>query len=99
MAKRYGTVMIARLVVPFSEVEASMDSWRGRRVPGFVHEDVMLCDDGVTLVMSVFFEDEASYRALADDPAQSEWWTSVMQPMIDGDAQWFDGHWHVSLDA
>jgi hypothetical protein len=100
MATTYGTVMIARIAVPFDEVEASVRRWASeRRVPGFVHEDVMLCDDGVTMVMSVFFADEASYRALANDPAQAEWWSTVVEPMLDGEVRWLDGHWRAAIDA
>jgi len=97
---RYGTVMIARLAAPPEDVEASIRSWvEERRVPGFRHEDLMLCDDGVTVVMSVFFDSEAHYRALADDPSQDDWWRETVMPMLDGDPQWFDGHWRVSIDA
>jgi hypothetical protein len=96
----YGTVMIARLAVAPEDVEASIRSWvQERRVPGFRHEDVMVCDDGVTVVMSVFFDSEADYRALSDDPAQDAWWRDTVMPMLDGDPQWFDGHWRLSIDA
>ena len=81
MSNPYGTVMIARLAAPFEDVEASMREWAAARtVPGFRHEDVMLCDDGVTVVMSVFFDSEADYRALSDDPAQDAWWRERVQP-------------------
>lgn len=97
---RYGTVMIARLAVAPEVMEASIRSWvEQRRVPGFQHEDVMVCDDGVTVVMSVFFESEAAYRALSDDPAQDTWWRESVMPMLDGDPQWLDGHWRMSMDA
>lgn len=100
MADPYGTVMVARLAASFEDVEASIRLWVDERhVAGFLHEDVMLCDDGVTVVMSVLFSDEASYRALADDPDQAAWWDSVVRPMIDGEPQWFDGHWRVRLDG
>lgn len=97
---RYGSVMIARLAVAPEVVEASVRSWvEERRVPGFSHEDLMLCDDGVTVVMIVMFDSEADYRALADDPSQDEWWRETVMPMLDGDPQWFDGHWRLSIDA
>ena len=98
MAEPYGTVMIGRLTAPFSEVEDSIRRWvQERDVPGFDHEDIMLCDDGVTIVMSVFFTDEASYKALADDPVQAEWFENVALPMMEGDPQWLDGHWKMRL--
>jgi hypothetical protein len=97
---QYGTVMIARLAAAPEDVEASIRSWvEDRRVPGFRHEDVLLCDDGVTVVMTVKFDSEADYRALADDPAQDEWWREKVMPMLDGDPQWLDGHWRMSMDA
>jgi hypothetical protein len=100
MPGSYGTVMIARIAVPFEEVQAAVARWVAERhVPGFQHEDILLADDGRTVVMSVFFDDEASYKALADDPVQAEWWEGLMSPMIDGEVQWIDGHWRVALDA
>jgi hypothetical protein len=42
---------------------------------------------------------DADYRALADDPAQDDWWREKVMPMLDGDPQWFDGHWRMSIDA
>lgn len=100
MAEPYGTVMIGRLAVPFEQLEDSIRHWAvDRQVQGFRHEDVMLCDDGETVVMSVVFDDKASYLALADDPEQSRWWTEVARPMLDGDPQWLDGHWRAAIDA
>jgi antibiotic biosynthesis monooxygenase (ABM) superfamily enzyme len=100
MAQPYGTVMIGRLAVPFEQLETSMRQWAvDRKVPGFRHEEVMLCDDGVTVVMTVFFDDKASYTALADNAEQTQWWTEVARPMLDGDPQWLDGHWRAAIDA
>jgi hypothetical protein len=97
---RYGSVMIARLAVAPEVVEASMRSWVDeRRVPGFRHQDMLLCDDGVTVVTTVMFDSEADYRALADDPAQDQWWRETVMPMLDGEPQWLDGHWRMSIDA
>jgi hypothetical protein len=100
MADAYGTVMVARIAAPFADVESSIQRWADeRKVPGFLHEDVMLCDDGVTVVMSVFFSDETSYRTLADDAQQAEWWDAVVQPMLEGEATWYDGNWRMRIDG
>lgn len=99
MSDEYGTVMIAKRAVPFEDIEESLRRWaRERQVDGFRHEDVMLCDDGVTVVMAVFFDSKEAYGRLSDDPEQAQWWTDVVQPMIDGEPTWLDGHWRVSLD-
>jgi hypothetical protein len=97
---RYGTVMIGRLAAPAADVEKLARDWADeRKVPGFQHEDLMVCDDGKTVVMSVIFESEASYKALADDPAQSRWYEEKLAPLLDGDPQWLDGRWAYSADA
>lgn len=98
MSDGYGTVMVGRLKVPFDEVAASIERWIAeRKVPGFRHEDLMLCADGVTVIASVHFDDEASYRALAADPEQARWWAEVASQQLDGDPQWFDGAWRACL--
>ena len=100
MAQPYGTVMIGRLAVPFEQLESSMRQWAAeRQVRGFRHEGVLLCDDGVTVVMTVMFDDRASYVALADDPEQARWWSEVARPMLDGEPQWLDGHWRATIDV
>ena len=46
-------------------------------------------------MVCVRFRDEASYKALADNPKQHEWWTQTIQaPLLEGDQQWIDGDWH-----
>lgn len=100
MAAGYGTVMIGRLAVPFEDVTAAIERWiTERKVPGFRHEDIMLCADGVTVVVAVHFDDERSYRALADDPLQAQWWQEVAAKQLDGEPQWFDGAWGACLSA
>ena len=97
--ERYGRVMIGTLAAPATEVDALIREWMDqRKVPGFLHEDVMPCDDGKTIVMTVFFDSEASYKALADDPEQSRWYEERLSPLLDGDPQWLDGHWRYSID-
>lgn len=100
MGQPYGTVMVAQLDGAIEDVEAALARWvEERHVPGFRHEDIMLCDDGRTVVMAVRFDSEDEYRALADDPEQSRWYAEVMAPMLVGEPQWFDGTWRVMLDA
>ena len=96
--ERYGTVMIGKLAVPAEDVDRLSREWMDERpVPGFQHEDVMICDDGKTFVMAVFFESKAAYEALADDPDQDRWYTEKLAPMLDGEPQWLDGHWLYSM--
>ena len=99
MSGHFGTVMIGRLAAPFAEVEAVARRWeRERDVPGFLSENVLVAEDGVTIVVTVVFEDEAGYRALSDDPEQAQWWETQMRPLLDADPQWIDGHWALSID-
>lgn len=100
MGQPYGTVMIGQLNGDFRQVEDAMARWvEERKVPGFRHQEVMLCDDGRTVVMAVRFDSEEAYRALADDPAQDEWYQQVVVPMLSGEPTWMDGSWMVTLDA
>jgi hypothetical protein len=100
MSDEYGTVMIGRLAVPIEEALNAARQWADeRKVPGFRHEDIMLCDDGVTVVMAVKFASKADYDALADDPAQDAWYTERLRPLLAEDPQWLDGHWRSSVDA
>ena len=100
MSGQFGSVMIGRLRAPFAEVEAVARRWQEERhVPGFRSEDVLVAEDGETIVVTVVFDDEASYRRLSDDPTQSQWWETQMRPLLDGEPQWIDGHWRLSLGS
>ena len=69
------------------------DEWRQARPSiGFVDEVALFSDDG-RMVVAVRFESKEAYKALADDPSQNEWWTTVMTPMLDGEPEWIDGDW------
>ncbi len=46
--------------------------------------------DRDTVFMIAIFEDEATYRANADDPAQNERYLE-MREMLDDDPEWMDG--------
>jgi hypothetical protein len=53
----------------------------------------MLADDGRTMVNVAIFDTKENYMALANDPAQDEWYQKHFAPMLDGDPQWIDGAW------
>jgi hypothetical protein len=90
----YGTVMIGTLKGTIDELRNAGEKWRAeRQVPGFVSSEAMSCDDGKTVINVVKFTDKASYMALADDPAQAEWWEGTMRPLLAADPQWYDGEW------
>lgn len=92
-AGRYGTVMTATLQVPLERWLEELRAWTlERRTPGFLSEQTLLADDGRTLVSAVCFADEASYRRLAEDPAQDTWWTERVAPLVT-DVRWIDGTW------
>lgn len=91
----YGTVMVATLKGSIDEVRRVTKEWESKGTPaGYVGEDVLIGDDGTTIVVAVRFEDREKYMALADDPAQDEWWTTQMAPLL-GDVRWIDGVWEL----
>ena len=88
--------MIGKLAegVGKGDLEAELKAWeRDRKVPGFMSSHVLVTDDGKTVVNVAVFDSKASYLALADDPAQDQWWQTRMAPMLAGDPQWIDGDW------
>lgn len=42
------------------------------------------------LIMSVVFDNEANYRANANDPAQDKWYQEL-RALLDEDPRWMDG--------
>ena len=91
----YGTVMISRTTATLNEMRPLVTAWVEAigRDAGFVDERILDPGDG-RLVVCVRFRDEASYKALADNPKQHEWWTQTVAPLLEGDQEWIDGHWH-----
>ena len=91
----YGTIMIGKLKTPGTgqSVVDAIRKWDERRVPGYQGTDTLLGDDRTTVVSCVTFESKELYLALAHDPAQDDWWRTVMAPLLDGDPQWIDGEW------
>lgn len=92
----YGTVMIATLKGSIDEVRQVSKEWEaGRAVDGYLGEDVLVGDDGSTVVVVVRFESREKYMALADDPQQDEWWRTKMAPLLGDDVRWIDGEWEL----
>jgi hypothetical protein len=90
----YGTVMVGTLKGSIEDVRLAVKKWEDeRQVPGFVSGEALLGDDGKTIINVVKFTDKAAYEALADDPAQDTWWSTVMRPLLAADPQWYDGTW------
>ncbi|HLX87862.1 MAG TPA: hypothetical protein VKR22_05355 [Acidimicrobiales bacterium] len=91
----YGTIMIGKLKTPGTgeQLAAASKKWEERKVAGFQGSYTLFGDDGTTVVACVVFESKEKYLALADDPAQDEWWQTVMGPMLQSDPQWIDGVW------
>ncbi len=91
----FGTVMIGRSSTPVEQVRSLVSDWSTKigSAAGFVDERALVTDDG-RVVMCVRFVDRASYEALADNPAQAAWWEANLKPLLDGDPEWIDGHWH-----
>ena len=96
-AGRYGTVMIASLRGTVNDLERAASAWIEQRdVPGFLSEEVLLAEDGRTVVVPVFFDSREAYERLANDPAQDQWWSAHMAPHLE-DVRWIDGTWQRSL--
>ena len=90
----YGTVMIGKVRGSVDDMQARVDRWRKERGDGqgYVDQRVLVADDG-RVVVCVRFASKKEYEALADDPAQDEWWRVEMAPMLDGEPEWIDGEW------
>lgn len=96
-AGRYGTVMIATLTGSMDAVRRAAAEWvEHRAAAGFLCEEVLLADDGSTVVVPVFFDSKQAYDRLADDPSQDTWWREQMAPHLD-DVKWIDGTWEQAL--
>jgi len=96
---RYGTVMVGRRRNPLEDMQRASAEWaRERQVPGFLREDILAADDDSTIVVAVSFASKEDYLRLGDDPAQDEWWRTVMAPMLDGEPSWIDGSWQLPVE-
>lgn len=96
-AGRYGTVMIATLRGSLEHLQRATQDWIEQRpAAGFLSEEVLLGDDGTTVVVPVFFASRQDYERLAEDPAQDAWWQREMAPHL-SDVRWIDGTWQEAL--
>ena len=92
----YGTTMVGTLAdgVSADAVKAEIAAWESdRKVPGFISSHVLMAEDGGTIVNVAVFDSKSSYMALADDPAQDEWWQTHFAPLLAGEPRWIDGDW------
>lgn len=68
-----------------------MNSYDDAEIPGHVASIVYKLRDGERqYMMATRFEDEASYRANAESPAQHQRYLQ-MRELIEGDPEWNDG--------
>ncbi len=92
----YGTVMIAKLKGSLEDLRQIEKEWEAEYpAKGFVGQDILVGDDGETVVSIVRFASKAEYVALADNPKQDDWWRTKMQPLLGDDVQWIDGEWEL----
>jgi len=92
----YGTTMIGTMAdgVSIEDVRSELKEWEAERHPaGYVSSHVLVADDGKTVVNVAVFDSKESYMALADDPAQAEWWPKHYAPLLAGEPRWIDGSW------
>ena len=92
----YGTTMIGTLAqgVDTDQLRAELQAWEQERRPaGYQSSHLLISDDGTTVVNVAVFDSKESYAALADDPAQAEWWQEHYAPLLQGEPQWIDGTW------
>ena len=91
----YGTVAHCR-VKPgeFDALVKDMKEWDSKRSPdvqGYVASYVYRLDkDENELILVAVFQDQKTYMANADDPAQDEWYQSF-RSHLEADPEWNDG--------
>ena len=96
-AGRYGTVMTATLTGSLDAVIDATREWAEQRdVAGFLADEILVSDDGRTIVTPVFFASKDEYAKLADDPMQDQWWSTRMAPHL-ADVTWVDGTWQEAI--
>jgi quinol monooxygenase YgiN len=88
----YGTVARIRIKPGMeAQLQAEMDAFKERRVPGFVAEYVfrMDADPDETYMVAIFASKEA-YRANANSPDQDAQYQRLVQ-LWEGEPEWHDG--------
>jgi quinol monooxygenase YgiN len=74
-----------------AQLNAEMDRFQARQVPGFVAEYIYRMDtDPNEVYMSVVFESKEAYHANANSPEMNEQFQRLMQ-LFDGEPEWHDG--------
>ena len=92
----YGTVLVATLKGSIEDLRRVSREWENESgAEGYVGEDILVGDDGSTVVVAVRFASREQYLALADDPKQDEWWSTTMAPLLGDDVRWIDGEWDL----
>jgi antibiotic biosynthesis monooxygenase (ABM) superfamily enzyme len=94
----YGTVMRAH-VKPENREKflALMTRYEDVDVPGYRSAQLMFPENRDNeVVMAVWFEDRASYRKNAEDPAQHERYLEY-RALLEADPEWSDGEWIEAL--
>ena len=96
-AGRYGTVMIATLTGSIDDLQRATREWADSRdVAGFLADEILVSEDGKTVVTPVFFASKDEYLKLAEDPQQDTWWSTRMAPHL-SDVKWIDGTWQEAV--
>jgi hypothetical protein len=97
----FGTIGHCRLK-PGSEAQfhALMDEWKETIRPRFSGGMLEIIgrrvDDPGETVFIALMQDEATYRALADDPAQDAWYERFAE-LVEGEVRWEDIEAEISL--
>jgi len=99
----YGTIArIHPLPGREEQVRALLDSWNRERAPhvagsrgGYLFRPDQNRDGRPTLYLIAMFDDEASYRANANDPGQHAWYLRLRELLAD-EPEWTDGTFEAS---
>lgn len=67
---------------------------QGRETPEGYVAGYVIDGQGGTLWGLAVFDDEATYRATADDPEQDRWYQQLRE-MLEADPEWHDGAIHL----
>lgn len=97
----FGTIGHARLKPGSDEkMRALMDEWKETirpTIPGGVLELTgSAAGRPDEMVFVALMQDEATYRALADDPRQDVWFRR-MSELVDGEVRWEDVEMEITL--
>jgi len=93
----YGTLARMRIrpgaEAALADLEAEWYRVRGRSVRGAGPTFTLAPDkDPATRWLVAIFDDEASYRANANDPEQDAWYRRMREHLVE-DPEWIDGTW------